>query len=152
LICTVNTRSHAPPEERPDEGKKPFSCAAASAAASGAEGPEVVCVAGHAAGSGADLAADPAGEGSDELPSWKQELARVPLLSAREAEVFALLGEGYSNRSVARELDITERTVKFHVAQVLSKLGVESRLQAGLVAHSYRRLYQSAVPRRIDAG
>ncbi|UQT55399.1 LuxR C-terminal-related transcriptional regulator [Streptomyces durmitorensis] len=83
---------------------------------------------------------------------WQAELRRVPLLSAREAEVFQLLGEGYSNRSIARRLDIAERTVKFHVAQVLSKLDVESRLQAGLVAFSGRRLYQSAVPRRKKAG
>ncbi|WTL19755.1 helix-turn-helix transcriptional regulator [Streptomyces sp. NBC_01506] len=75
----------------------------------------------------------------------------MPLLSAREADVFELLGEGYSNRSIARRLSITERTVKFHVAQVLCKLRVESRLQAGLVAHSYRRLYQSTVPRRMNA-
>ncbi|MEU3741254.1 MULTISPECIES: helix-turn-helix transcriptional regulator [unclassified Streptomyces] len=83
--------------------------------------------------------------------SWEAELARVPLLSVREREVFELLGEGYSNRSISRRLDIAERTVKFHVAQVLSKLGVESRLQAGLVAHSDRRLYQSAVPCRRNA-
>jgi DNA-binding CsgD family transcriptional regulator len=137
LICTVDTRSHTPPEERPNEGKKPFSCAAAGTTTSDTEGdtegPATVCAAGHV------------------TPSWKPELERVPLLSAREGEVFELLGEGYSNRSVARELDITERTVKFHVAQVLSKLGVESRLQAGLVAHSYRRLYQSSVPHRINA-
>ncbi|MEV2250776.1 helix-turn-helix transcriptional regulator [Streptomyces sp. NPDC050147] len=78
-------------------------------------------------------------------------MSRIPLLSARETQVFELLGKGYSNRSIARRLAIAERTVKFHVAQVLSKLGVESRLQAGLVAHSSRRLYQSAVPRRMDA-
>ncbi|WAU85156.1 helix-turn-helix transcriptional regulator [Streptomyces sp. Qhu-G9] len=147
MVCAVDTRSHAPPEERPDEGKKAVYCAAASAAAGDTEGLAAVCVAGHAAG----RLAGSAGEGDDELLSWKLELERVPLLSAREAEVFGLLGEGYSNRSVARELDITERTVKFHVARVLSKLRVESRLQAGLVAHSYRRLYQSAVPCGMDA-
>ncbi|MEU4464985.1 helix-turn-helix transcriptional regulator [Streptomyces sp. NPDC024017] len=146
MVYAVDTRSHAPPEERPDEGKKSVYCAAASAAASGTLGPAAVCVAGHAAGHSTGSA----GEGDDELLSWKQELERVPLLSAREAEVFGLLGEGYSNRSIARELDITERTAKFHVARVLSKLRVESRLQAGLVAHSFRRLYQGAVPRRVD--
>ncbi|MGW5734106.1 MULTISPECIES: response regulator transcription factor [Streptomyces] len=89
--------------------------------------------------------------GGAESPSWEAELTRVPLLSAREHEVFTLLGEGYSNRSISRRLDIAERTVKFHVAQVLSKLNVESRLQAGLVAHSHRRLYQSAVSCRMNA-
>ncbi|MGA5507034.1 hypothetical protein [Streptomyces umbrinus] len=99
LVCAVDTRSHAPPEERQDERKKPVYRAAASAAAGCAEGPAELCVAGHAG--------SPAGEGGDELPFWKPELERVPLLSAREAEVFDLLGEGYSNRSAERELDIT---------------------------------------------
>ncbi|MFC8127868.1 LuxR C-terminal-related transcriptional regulator [Streptomyces sp. NPDC057302] len=111
----------------------------------------VVAVRPHTSQDGAG-GAGPVREGRGEQASWEAELRRVPLLSARETEVFQLLGEGYSNRSIARRLDIAERTVKFHVAQVLSKLGVESRLQAGLVAFSGRRLYQSAVPRRMNAG
>ncbi|MFI1800008.1 LuxR C-terminal-related transcriptional regulator [Streptomyces sp. NPDC020379] len=86
-----------------------------------------------------------------ETPPWQRESERVALLSEREAEVFELLGEGFSNRSIAQRLDVTERTVKFHVARVLSKLCVESRLQAGLVAHTYRFLYQGTVPRVIAA-
>ncbi|MGW0546020.1 response regulator transcription factor [Streptomyces altiplanensis] len=90
-------------------------------------------------------------EGDAGLPLWQQASDRAALLSRREAEVFGLLGRGYSNRSIAQYLDITERTVKFHVAQVLSKLRVESRLQAGLVAHTYRHLYQGTVPDRMGA-
>jgi DNA-binding CsgD family transcriptional regulator len=56
------------------------------------------------------------------------------LLSARETAVFELLGRGYDNRSMARILGISERTVKRHVTAILAKLGLESRLQAGLVA------------------
>jgi DNA-binding NarL/FixJ family response regulator len=81
----------------------------------------------------------------DEPPAWRSESDRVGLLSTREAEVFALLGEGFSNRSIAQHLDVTERTVKFHVAQILRKLRVESRLQAGLVAYAYRTLHKSTV-------
>ncbi|WP_156723600.1 response regulator transcription factor [Streptomyces apocyni] len=85
-------------------------------------------------------------------PTWELEAERVALLSEREAEVFELLGEGSSNRAIARRLNVTERTVKFHMARVLSKLCVESRLQAGLVAHVHRHLYQGTVPhRRISA-
>jgi DNA-binding CsgD family transcriptional regulator len=146
LICIAVTRSHAP-EEGPGAGKKQAHRAADGAAAGGAGGHAAGCAAGRVAARGVG----PAGEGVDEPPSWKSELERVPLLSAREAEVFELLGEGCSNRSIARGLNITERTVKLHVAQVLSKLRVESRLQAGLVAHSYRHLYQSAIPRRMNA-
>ena len=61
-----------------------------------------------------------------------QLLAR--LLSERETAVFELLGLGYDNRSMARVLGISERTVKRHVTAILAKLGLESRLQAGLVA------------------
>ncbi|WKK22085.1 LuxR C-terminal-related transcriptional regulator [Streptomyces olivoreticuli] len=87
--------------------------------------------------------------GPAEMSPWRPESERVALLSGREVEVFELLGEGFSNRSIAQRLDVTERTVKFHVARVLSKLRVESRLQAGLVAHTYRFLYQGTVPRMI---
>ncbi|WP_410674900.1 helix-turn-helix domain-containing protein [Amycolatopsis sp. cmx-4-68] len=59
---------------------------------------------------------------------------RVGQLSGREREVLGLLGDGLSNRGIARRLDISERTVKFHVSNVLIKLRVESRLQAGSVA------------------
>ncbi len=56
------------------------------------------------------------------------------LLSARERTVFQLLGAGYDNRSIASELGVSERTVKRHVTVILAKLGLESRLQAGLAA------------------
>ncbi|MEV6648867.1 helix-turn-helix transcriptional regulator [Amycolatopsis sp. NPDC051371] len=63
-----------------------------------------------------------------------QVLERVERLSGREREILALLGHGLSNRGIARRLGISERTVKFHVSNVLIKLRVESRLQAGSVA------------------
>jgi DNA-binding CsgD family transcriptional regulator len=56
------------------------------------------------------------------------------LLTSRERAVFRLLGDGYDNRSIARELEISERTVKRYVTAILTKLGLESRLQAGLAA------------------
>ena len=55
-------------------------------------------------------------------------------LTAREEEVLECLAEGLSNVRIARKLGISETTVKTHVSRVLSKLGVESRLQAALVA------------------
>src|SRR5882757_2103493 len=55
-------------------------------------------------------------------------------LTPRERTVFQLLGFGYDNRSIARELRISERTVKRYVTAVLTKLKLESRLQAGLTA------------------
>jgi DNA-binding CsgD family transcriptional regulator len=43
-------------------------------------------------------------------------------LSARERTVFQFLGAGYDNRSIARELGVSERTVKRHVTVILTKL------------------------------
>ncbi|GAB0104358.1 hypothetical protein JMUB6875_33320 [Nocardia sp. JMUB6875] len=59
-------------------------------------------------------------------------------LSERELDVFLMLGAGKSNRAMAQQLSIAERTVKAHVTQILSKLEVESRLQAGLVSYAFQ--------------
>jgi DNA-binding NarL/FixJ family response regulator len=61
-------------------------------------------------------------------------LLLVSTLSPREKSAFELLGLGYDNRSIARELQISERTTKRHVTAILRKLKLESRLQAGLTA------------------
>ena len=51
-------------------------------------------------------------------------------LTAREREVLSLLARGRANAEIAQKLFITERTAKFHVGNVLEKLGVEDRRQA----------------------
>ncbi|MDT0465775.1 response regulator transcription factor [Streptomyces gibsoniae] len=70
--------------------------------------------------------------------TWDAAMARVPLLSDRELDVFRLLAKGASNRTIAARLAITERTAKAHVAQILAKLEVESRLQAGIVGFAWK--------------
>ena len=55
-------------------------------------------------------------------------------LTPRELEVLRLLGGGLSNRGLARELIISEKTVKTHVSSILSKLGLADRTQAALYA------------------
>jgi len=52
------------------------------------------------------------------------------VLTPQEWEVLGLLREGLSNEEIADRLGITLRTAKFHVSEILSKLGVESREQA----------------------
>jgi len=61
-------------------------------------------------------------------------LALIPALTPRERATLELLGHGRDNRSIARVLRISERTAKRHVSAILSKLTLESRLQAGLIA------------------
>jgi DNA-binding CsgD family transcriptional regulator len=84
----------------------------------------------------------------DAEPSWGTTLtATLPLgaalttpksplenLGPRELDVLAALTRGLSNRAIAEELHIGETTVKFHVANILSKLSVSSRGQAAALA------------------
>jgi DNA-binding NarL/FixJ family response regulator len=67
--------------------------------------------------------------------------APLPNLSARERQVAELLVDGASNKVVARALDISVHTAKFHVTAILEKLGARNRadavaiiLREGLVA------------------
>jgi DNA-binding NarL/FixJ family response regulator len=55
-------------------------------------------------------------------------------LTERETEVLRLLAQGQSNKQIAHSLHIAEKTVKTHVSNILSKLGVQSRTQATLYA------------------
>ncbi len=55
-------------------------------------------------------------------------------LTAREREILALLAEGLSNRAAGDRLGISERTVKFHVGEILARLGAGNRAQAVAIA------------------
>jgi NarL family two-component system response regulator LiaR len=55
-------------------------------------------------------------------------------LTAREQEVLELIAHGRSNKRIALELGISEKTVKAHVGRLLAKLGVSDRTQAALLA------------------
>lgn len=55
-------------------------------------------------------------------------------LTPREREVLELVASGLPNKAIARELGITEHTVKFHVGSVLDKLGAGSRTEAVTIA------------------
>jgi DNA-binding NarL/FixJ family response regulator len=62
-----------------------------------------------------------------------EEIATDPL-TPREREVLALIGRGMANKVIARELSLSEKTVKAHVSSILAKLGVTDRTQAALYA------------------
>ncbi|MFI6105761.1 LuxR C-terminal-related transcriptional regulator [Streptomyces sp. NPDC051310] len=86
----------------------------------------------------------------DAVPGWgttvtatvplraAQEPAPHPLtsLGERELEVLTHLALGHRNRAIAQELHISESTVKFHVANILTKLGVGSRGEAAALFHA----------------
>jgi DNA-binding NarL/FixJ family response regulator len=55
-------------------------------------------------------------------------------LTNQERRILALLAEGLSNREIAQQLFLVEKTVRNHVTRVLAKLGVERRTQAALIA------------------
>jgi DNA-binding NarL/FixJ family response regulator len=66
-------------------------------------------------------------------PSTRRSAGDNPLLeqlTAREHDVLALVADGLGNREIARVLEISEHTVKFHLASIFGKLGVSSRTEA----------------------
>lgn len=69
---------------------------------------------------------------------FMQALSGVDRLTDRELQVFALLGLGMTNRMIARDLGVTERTVKAHVRQIFAKLGMDGRCEAAVVSFIWR--------------
>lgn len=63
---------------------------------------------------------------------------RLSVLSKRELEVARTVSGGSSNKEIARQLGITERTVKAHVGAIFQKLGVRDRLHLALVVNRQR--------------
>ncbi|MFB7368863.1 response regulator [Streptomyces sp. NPDC056222] len=59
---------------------------------------------------------------------------RLAVLSERERSVLELIGEGLTNRQIAKRLYLSEKTVKNHISRLLGKLGVERRVQAAVIA------------------
>lgn len=64
--------------------------------------------------------------------------AALGQLTARERDVLRCLARGLSNRAIAEDLGIAERTARTHVSNILSKLGLTSRTQAALFAVEHR--------------
>jgi two-component system, NarL family, response regulator LiaR len=87
-----------------------------------------------------DAAAGTASLSPELLTRLTQALRRPPPpdplrpLSPREREVLRLIARGHSNRQIAKDLAIGEQTVKTHVRGILTKLGLQDRVQAAIFA------------------
>jgi DNA-binding NarL/FixJ family response regulator len=68
----------------------------------------------------------------EDVPAPEDE--RLAVLSPRERAVLELIGRGMTNREIGKELYLSEKTVKNHISRLLSKLGVERRVQAAVIA------------------
>jgi two-component system nitrate/nitrite response regulator NarL len=64
----------------------------------------------------------------------KRSAAPLSDLTPRELEILSHVAEGQSNKMIARDLNITDGTVKLHVKAILRKLGVHSRVEAAVIA------------------
>ncbi|MBO6538327.1 MAG: helix-turn-helix transcriptional regulator [Rhizobiaceae bacterium] len=110
--------------ERPQPAKAPEADAPEVASPLPADAPaELVAAAAKLAAAGYRISRDDDHDQPD-----------IPTLSPRELEVLALLAEGAPNKVIARRLDISVHTAKFHVASIIAKLGAVNRTDATAIA------------------
>jgi len=68
-------------------------------------------------------------------PHRAEAVRRLAVLTEKEREVLAALGEGLTNSDIGRRLYLSEATVKSHVSRLLAKLQLTNRVQAAILAH-----------------
>ena len=82
-----------------------------------------------------------------------EEMSHTPLpglaLTERESEVLRLMAAGYSNREIAEELCLTQRTVAAHVEAILTRLDTPTRAGAAAMATAAGILLPSPVPTSV---
>ncbi|QNA85216.1 response regulator transcription factor [Sphingomonas sp. So64.6b] len=82
----------------------------------------------------ADLAAGTQSEPVRDIQSDTR--STKPIVTPRQAEVLRLVAEGYSNKEVARHLDLSPATIKTHVAQAIAAIGATNRTDAAIRARA----------------
>jgi len=78
--------------------------------------------------------ADTLARALQEKPAASKALTPLSELTPREREIISHLAEGQSNKAIARDLGISDGTVKLHVKAILRKLNVRSRVEAAVIA------------------
>ena len=88
--------------------------------------------------------------GSDAGPQGEARRPAAPFaeLTPREREILECVADGFSNKMIARALEITDGTVKLHVKAILRKLGMRSRVEAAVAAveHGLGRRRKKTIP------
>ena len=101
----------------------------------------------HAVGIGAEIS----GAGQSVAAKVDRPVHRLDVLSPQEREVAHLVGQGMTNKQIAREMALAEKTVKNYVSNVLTKLGMTRRTQvASFVAATEGAMERSAIPESWD--
>lgn len=77
-----------------------------------------------------------------EMQGWRDEINPFTVLTNREMEILRLIAAGKNNRTIATELVISQKTVKSHITNILSKLHLKDRTEAAVYA------WQQGVVRR----
>ncbi len=72
----------------------------------------------------------------DDLHRVRADQGDTVALSERELAVLRLLAQGLTNKAIARALQVSDNTVKFHLKNIFTKLGVTSRAEAASIARS----------------
>lgn len=74
-----------------------------------------------------------------QLPSVDLQNA-YEILTERQREILLLLGEGQSNKEIARHLNLSENTIKVHVSGILRALNLRNRTQAGVIGEKFKHV------------
>jgi two-component system response regulator DevR len=75
----------------------------------------------------------------ERLRNGPEEHAELASLTAQERKILALIAEGLTNRQIGERSSLAEKTVKNYVSSILSKLGLERRTQAAVLASKLLR-------------
>jgi DNA-binding NarL/FixJ family response regulator len=86
------------------------------------------------------------GSGLHKVEPAASAAQRNPPLTYREMQIAALVGQGFTNKEIAKRLSISDQTVKKHLKHIFAKLGVHSRTEAVLLSASYFNLMSPIYP------